>query len=254
MQLQWQHAHSRRWKKKSWHTLPKRYLLRAQRVNKDQLCLADLYGGAMTEPPLYKYRSLANWQFFEDIVINRRLYAAPYRTLNDPMEGLLYLFDKKVSTTYRDSVRSASGRLNVCSLCESRSNTLLWSYYADGHKGVAIGVTALDRTSPRVDKPQKVTYDMTVTIDPKTERSKLPGAVAKRVLSQKLTFWNHEKEHRVFTTQRYVPVEIREIVLGCSISKSDARAVRELTSRHAPAVPVTQLERAELDWPGYQKQ
>lgn len=206
----------------------------------------------MTEPWLYKYRPIANWQFFEDIVINRRLYAAPYRTLNDPMEGLLYLFDKKVSTRYRDSVRVASGRLNVCSLCESRHNTLLWSYYAAGHTGVAIGVTVLDRTSPRVDKPQKVTYDMTVTIDPKTARSKLPGAVAKCVLSQKLTFWHHEKEQRVFTTQRYVPVEIREIVLGCSISKSDARAVRELTSRHAPAVPVTQLDRAELDWPGYQ--
>jgi hypothetical protein len=40
---------------------------------------------------LYKYRSIANLRFFKDIVINRRLYAAPFRTLNDPMEGLLYL-------------------------------------------------------------------------------------------------------------------------------------------------------------------
>jgi hypothetical protein len=103
-----------------------------------------------------------------------------------------------------------------------------------------------------VDKPEKVTYDMTVTIDPQTELSKMPGAVAKKVLSQKLTFWEHEKEHRVFTTQRYVPVEIREIVLGCGMSKSDSRAVRELASRHIPALPVTQLRRAELDWPGYQ--
>jgi hypothetical protein len=117
---------------------------------------------------------------------------------------------------------------------------------------VAIGVAVLDQVSPRVDKPEKVKYDMTVNIDPKTARSKLPGAVAKSVLRQKLTFWSHEKEHRVFTTQRYVPVEIREIVLGCRISKSDARAVRELASRHASAVPVTNLKRAELDWPGHQ--
>jgi hypothetical protein len=200
---------------------------------------------------LYKYRSI-NWKFLEDIVINRRLYAAPFRTLNDPMEGLLYLFDKSVSTRYRRSVDRSRHRLNICSLCECRNKTLLWSYYADGHKGVAIGVTVLHQRSPRVDEPAEVTYDMTVNIDPATIRSKLPGAVAKRVLSQKLSYWVHEGEYRVFTTQRYVPVEIREIVLGCRISRSDARRVRELVSRHAPAIPVINLKRTDLEWPGYQ--
>jgi hypothetical protein len=203
---------------------------------------------------LYKYRSIANLRFFKDIVIHRRLFAAPFRRLNDPMEGLLYLFDKRVSTRYRQSVGSARGRLNICSLSESRNNTLLWSYYAAGHTGVAIGVTVLDQVSPRVDKPEHVSYDMTVNIDPATMRSKLPGAVAKRVLSQKLTFWEHEGEYRVFTTQRYVPVEIREIVLGLGISKDRERKVRELASAHAPEVPVTKLKRKELDWPGRQSQ
>jgi len=208
----------------------------------------------MTVPPLYKYRSTANWQFLEDILVNRRLYAASFRDLNDPMEGLLYLFDKNVSTQYRSAVRSASGRLRLCSLCKSRNNSLLWSYYADGHQGVAIGVTVLDQVSPRVDKAELVTYDMSVSIDPNAARTKSPSEIAKRILSQKLQFWSHETEYRVFTTQRYVPVELQEIVLGCRISRSDANKIRELVSRQSRKIPVVQLKRTELEWPGYQPQ
>lgn len=36
---------------------------------------------------LYKYRSIENFQFFVDIILNKRLYAARYLDLNDPMEG-----------------------------------------------------------------------------------------------------------------------------------------------------------------------
>jgi len=115
---------------------------------------------------------------------------------------------------------------------------------------VAIRVKVLSSTSPRVDEPEPVTYDMNVTIDPKTERSRSPSAIAKRVLSQKLSFWSHEQEQRVFTTQRYVPVEICEIVLGCMTTKADASAVRELSSQLIPSAPVTQLKRDDLEWPG----
>jgi hypothetical protein len=92
--------------------------------------------------PLYKYRSLDKWEFLEDIFQRSRLYAATFRLLNDPMEGLLYEHDKDVSVKYRNAVRTATGRLNICSLSDSRDNTLLWSYYAGGHSGVAIGVVS----------------------------------------------------------------------------------------------------------------
>lgn len=36
---------------------------------------------------LFKYRNLSNIQFALDIFINKRLYAANFKTLNDPMEG-----------------------------------------------------------------------------------------------------------------------------------------------------------------------
>ena len=77
-------------------------------------------------------RSVENWSFLKDIFSKGRLYAAAFRTRNDPMEGLLYEHDKDVSLKYRKAIRNASGRLNICSLCDSDNNTLLWSYYASG--------------------------------------------------------------------------------------------------------------------------
>jgi hypothetical protein len=206
----------------------------------------------MVPPVLYKYRSVENWKFFKEIFTKRRLYAAAFRTLNDPMEGLLYEHDKDVSLKYRKAIRNASGRLNICSLCDSHNNTLLWSYYSDGHKGVAFGVKVLASDSPRVDEPIEVRYDMTVTIDPKAERTRSPSDVAKSVLTQKLTFWGHEKEYRVFTTQHYVPVEISEVVLGCNVTRETAKEVRALTARHLPGTTVRLLRRSDLQWPGFQ--
>jgi hypothetical protein len=103
----------------------------------------------MIPSPLYKYRTIESWSFLEDILSRRRLYAASFRSLNDPMEGLLYEHDKDVSVKYRKAVRTASGRLNICSLCHSRDDTLLWSYYSGGHTGVAIGLNVLARQSPQ---------------------------------------------------------------------------------------------------------
>ena len=35
----------------------------------------------------YKYRTLDNFQFVLDILVNKRLYAATFEEMNDPMEG-----------------------------------------------------------------------------------------------------------------------------------------------------------------------
>ncbi len=47
-------------------------------------------GGSMSSEVLYKFRSLENWKFVLDIVIHKRLHAAPFDELNDPMEGRYY--------------------------------------------------------------------------------------------------------------------------------------------------------------------
>ena len=58
----------------------------------------------MPSQVLYKYRSLANWKFVLDILVNGRLYAAPFSELNDPMEGRLYYFGDDVTKGYKRAV------------------------------------------------------------------------------------------------------------------------------------------------------
>ena len=57
---------------------------------------------------LDKYRSLDGWKFIFDILLHKRLYAARYKDLNDPMEGY-YTFasGKNVSSAYSEEISSA---------------------------------------------------------------------------------------------------------------------------------------------------
>ncbi|PWT79575.1 MAG: hypothetical protein C5B58_13205 [Acidobacteria bacterium] len=220
-----------------------------------QVVLDEFRAGRLRSPfathvPLYKYRSLSNWKFVTDILVNRRLYAAPFRSLNDPMEGRLYYFDDSVARRYRRAIKDTTARLNICSLCANKSNALLWSYYADGHSGIAIGVTVRTAKRPRVDPAIEVRYDQSMYIEPENVMQLSPSEVATEVLRQKLQAWEHENEYRVFTTQAYVPVVLHELILGCAVKEAEAQAFRELAKKLVPDVHVTQMKRADLSWPG----
>jgi hypothetical protein len=92
---------------------------------------------------LYKYRSLGNWKFVLDILLNKRLYAASFATLNDPMEGRYFYFKDEVTRQFRAAILYQKTGWKICSLSKTATNTLLWSYYAGGHTGIAVGVAVL---------------------------------------------------------------------------------------------------------------
>ena len=48
---------------------------------------------------LYKYRSLTDWKFLIDILMNNQLFAAGFESLNDPMEGRYYHPEGQVEQT-----------------------------------------------------------------------------------------------------------------------------------------------------------
>jgi hypothetical protein len=47
----------------------------------------------MTRKMFYKYRSLASLDFVLDILVNGRMFASSFESLNDPMEGA-YLYNE----------------------------------------------------------------------------------------------------------------------------------------------------------------
>ena len=200
-------------------------------------------------PPqtLYKYRSLTNWAPILDIIANERLYAAPFERLNDPMEGRYYYFGDAVSAGFRKAIYKSKVKLKICSLSAARSNTLLWSYYANGHTGVAFAVKVKKRRGSSLEV-RPVTYDSWVSIGAQELRQQ-PDKLALRILTQKQQPWAHEEEVRIFSRDTYVPITLTEILLGCNISDEDRELLTIIARKWHPKIKITKVRRSWLDEP-----
>jgi hypothetical protein len=203
----------------------------------------------MAAQTLYKIRSLDNWKFVLDIIVNSRLFAAPFESLNDPMEGRYYYFGDTVSSAYQKALYQSKLRRNICSLSGRSDSTLLWAYYAGGHTGVAFGVQ-LPAPKPRGHNMEvrPVRYDSGVHIGPQ-QASQSPDKIALEILTQKQLPWKHEHEVRVFTKNTFVPVNLKELVFGCRISAADEELLRELVKKWHPKIRISKVDVALLDHP-----
>lgn len=195
---------------------------------------------------LYKYRDLRSLDRFLDIVLRKRLYAAKFGMLNDPMEGIFTYNDDQGIRTFISELTREKRKIRVCSLSKSHNNNLLWSYYADSHQGVALGVRVA--TEKRgIIKLSKIDYSNSNHFEPFTGSQ--PDIEAIRVLSRKLKSWRHEEEYRVFTKSSYVPVDIEVLYLGCHVSKTTGGLIRKLMDITCPGVQVLQMQTQDLDRP-----
>jgi Protein of unknown function (DUF2971) len=177
---------------------------------------------------LYKYRSLHNFKNFVDILLNGRLYAAPYFELNDPMEGYyLYGSAGEMDLGMRDLLKGEKEKIRILSLSRRPDIELMWAHYADGNKGVAIGVEI--HAEKHTSLP--VIYDGPLTIT----AGHLTATTAIDVLSRKLPAWQYEEEERVFTTQgHFVGASVREVIMGSRMSNQDKSLIRNLVGMLLP--------------------
>jgi hypothetical protein len=184
---------------------------------------------------LYKYRGLDNFKNFVDIILKNRLYAAQYKDLNDPMEGQYYYQRGELNRTIRDKIREEKGTLRVLSLSRVSNNQLMWSHYADGHKGIAIGV----RIDHSIYDVQPIQYDGIANI----RESDYNNQTAKEILSHKLEVWSYEEEERVFQrNQMFINVKIEEIILGQRLSTQNNGLIRDLIDKINPDIRIVRAE------------
>jgi len=151
---------------------------------------------------IYKYRTTENFKYFVDIILNNRLYAAKYNTMNDPMEGQYLYKDGALDKTVLDLIYSQKEHYKLCSLSKKSNNFLMWSHYANGHRGVAIGVR-IDNTKYTV---KEIDYVPDLTLI-----ENFDDMTAINILSKKLSFWSYEEEIRAFTESgNYIDVKVEE--------------------------------------------
>jgi len=164
--------------------------------------------------------------------------------LNDPMEGIFTYHDDPNVRKFISELTREKAEMRICSLSKTHNNCLLWSYYADSHQGIALGVrVAAEKRG--IIKLDRIDYSNSNHFEPFTGSQ--PDTEAIRVLSRKLESWRHEEEYRVFTKSSYIPVEIKVIYLGCRISKAMGRLIRELMEKTYPEIQVLQMKTQDLD-------
>lgn len=188
---------------------------------------------------LYKYRGITNLERTLDIIVEGRLYAAQFTDLNDPMEGV-YLYDEQVVTP-AERARITKEKLDyrVVSLSETYASTLMWSYYAEGHAGIVIGVKPLSDASNILpvdyDGPWRLSGD--------------GSSQARDILLRKYNLWAHEREHRAFIPkeQQFLPVEVKEIIFGVSASAITRNIIEAVRDKFRPAAQLRSLKDEELE-------
>ena len=131
-----------------------------------------------------------------------------------------------------ERVYKALDTVGILSLSKREANMLMWSYYAEGHKGVAIRFNMAPEhllVIPARFMPVELKY---CTQFPRINyfNSTLPDFVL-GILGTKAVDWEHEAEWRLVVVNRtghvrLPPAIIDGVILGLRIAKDDEDAVR----------------------------
>ena len=174
----------------------------------------------------YKYRKTSNLQRLLDILLRQRLYASEYKKLNDPMEGkFLY---SGCSKDFKQRIKDKLENMFICSLSTSYNNGLMWTHYADEHKGCCIEFEVTAKSW----KQQEINYPSTLpNIDDYSNQS--DEDIVDSILFQKSADWKYEHEIRYIKEKRkkttpYLKIRITRLLLGLNIRKEEAQLLKEL--------------------------
>ena len=197
---------------------------------------------------IYQYRPDKQPRDLETLLA-RQLYSSTINHLNDPCEFIAL----RALADYPDKLATYRSAGVTC-FCRSITNPLLWSHYAESHKGFAIG---LDATHPCFGGEQglgrrfllDVRYeDVAPTVD-----CYGIDEIEMAALLTKSTCWAYEQEVRLIKQSGNmlfdIPREmISEIVFG---AKMPSQRINEITKAVKAAGIPAEFSRMEVITEGY---
>jgi len=126
-----------------------------------------------------------------DDISKRRIKIAQFQDLNDPFEILgTNLSDKIIRKAFRAFKKEMEQSHGILCFSRTMKNPVLWSHYADKHRGMCLGFDVRDDTLKEV---KYVSRRLVL----KSLRNLTKGTAIK-FLSTKYQGWSYEKEVRVF--------------------------------------------------------
>lgn len=151
----------------------------------------------------YKFRKLTSeldYYRLKEIIENNDFWCSSFWELNDPMEGV-FSIDTKLAEKISE-IHGEKGQYKICSFSGKRAfeNPIMWGYYADGFKGVAIEIDLSEEKLKKIKySDSAMEFDSSSVLDDNVEK----------ILLNKNTAWEHEDEYRYLEKQNdnYFKVE-----------------------------------------------
>lgn len=252
---------------------------------------------------LYKYRAFNDQSL--SLLIDAELFCASPSILNDPYDSQIDIQNSlrgalewilgeepKFPKSYEealgllesgkaDAMCERAVKSGICSFSTIPDNTLMWSHYADQHRGFCIGMDPLlfgggelsthfpDNTmlqpvtytdgNPMAHAVQAMNHSAYITVGPGRKKSNQPPAgslirhASEAALYTKNLAWSYENEVRLIHRdgQKSVPIKresIRQIIFGCRMPERNRSTLRNLAAFSGLShVQFFELKKSETD-------
>jgi len=136
-------------------------------------------------------------------------------------------------------IEEARNGYRIASLSADPNNFLLWSHYADGHKGVAVEVDIPE------DHPAlcKVTYSPFSSVF--TEKLQTKEDM-RHLFNGKGDEWEYEREYRIICEQQFFNLDtpIRRVLVGPMVPEERVAVLRAAIPKHIELVHM-ELDRVQ---------
>jgi len=178
----------------------------------------------------------------------KRIKIARILDLNDPYELLgVDQRDKQLRKAFTGFRNDMNERNGLLCFSENWNNPVLWSHYADKHKGICLGFDVTDGMLIKAVYSNKL---VPVKLDKTVKTPRFTEQFMKKLLATKFSHWKYEEEYRLYVKLDKDTMEdglyfynfskyliLREIILGprCEMAIS---TVRNLVSHYSHPVYV----------------
>ena len=172
------------------------------------------------------------------------------------MEGMHNLRAKE--SIYNQEIHEILSDRSIFCMSETNDNILMWSLYADDHKGAVIEFHAQLEDSVFL-VAQRVRYESTIpvfTLEMVKERR--TDELFEMITLTKSTDWEYEKEWRVVTAMRdkskdceilrFPPEEVAAIYFGCRTTDECKKEIIEITNDKYPDAKIYQARKHEREF------
>lgn len=149
-----------------------------------------------------------------------KIWASNYKNLNDPME---WFFESKDPQLDQKLLDEHKGDARICCLSKTYNYGLMWSMYADEHRGICIELEIEDSENIKEKEGLSEDYWVKYEVEYKNEPAEIKEGYPSvdEILKVKSPQWRHEQEVRFVRKSKencYLKVKIKRVLIGVRAS------------------------------------